>query len=275
MKHYVLHSHPYKFYATVDEEDAGQIVINVGNEKTCVRISVYKEEPFPQLDSLSYNMHCAENMESINAGLLPSAGTAHILRVALKFTYTLFPHLSDIHFLDSSSLECNNDVRVTLSYFYMVKYFNTWYEAKFNAKMLDARRYADYKKFASFMKSEIAEKTYDEFANKYLSSFFNNPRMKIFKRLLEPYFAQARTYHDFFKAVADDNDCIVFQHWLAYFIKKNITVDDFEEAKWYIPRSTIDGYADVEFQEVAHAHLVGGRKRIMRNQVFPFAIATN
>lgn len=236
-KYYEIKSGVYTFHAIVFKEDE-MYRIRFGGKKACVSFTVYKGDKNPNLDSLSYDQsRCVAK--------------GSMAKVAMAFLYKLFPKLGDVYLCDWSDITCNNDVRVVLYQYYLVKYCKTWYQQKFGAVPVDSDSNEDSKviaKFIKHIKDPASKLSYEDFTKRYIESYFRPQHKERLKSLLRPHYENARTYHEFFKDVSGEFDCMIFHKWLNAFFKRHCHAL-FQEMFWRIPKENIE-YPDVSVRKL-------------------------
>jgi hypothetical protein len=119
-----------------------------GLKKFCLIASYSKDNPYEiYIDRIEKRDICIVN------GTLSDfeEGTVKFVKTALCTMKQLYPHVRKYTLKDNSQLVCNDTAndknKILLSYDYILKYNQTWYQSKFNAELPD-----------SFM--DIAHKSY-------------------------------------------------------------------------------------------------------------------
>lgn len=71
---------------------------------------------------------------NVSGNLERGKGTQHMLKTAMQFAITQYPHISGkFLFKDASSIQCKLDFKLSLAVFSVLNTGKTWYEKKFNA----------------------------------------------------------------------------------------------------------------------------------------------
>jgi hypothetical protein len=105
-----------------------------GKDAYCVFIAI-KSPTEVYLDRVETNEACVKNGKLDHRG-----ATAQMVSVALWTLKELLPGLTNIPLIDDSSIECQKGsklYKLSLSYDYILKYNETWYERNFHARLLE------------------------------------------------------------------------------------------------------------------------------------------
>ena len=231
-RYYAIRVHPYVFHASVIKANRHEYKISFGGKEGCVSMTVYTDDLYPHLDGL-------------RAEEEPLPSTLRMAKAAIRFMYTLFPNQRDIQLNDTSKCEGH---KMNLAYFYMVKYLQTWYQAKFAAVPIADNDKLWLANLANFIKSPYKEATFDEFVNAYIVGRVLHHDIPTLAKKIRPAFNRNGTYHAFFKDVADQHDCDIFNDWLVKFIQSNtpLTLDGM---RWVILKDVAMTFPEVTIDE--------------------------
>ena len=122
----------------------------------------------------------------------------------------------------------------------------TWYEARFNAKMVDDAKYTIYKESLGFLtdpEKKLPFKRFLEIAQPSLEQI----------EILEPIYSTSLTYRDVFNSIPYDIRCDILYPWLPSFMKQYIG-KTFSEKDWKIDANDMD-------ERIPRRTRGGGRKK--------------
>lgn len=179
-----------KFIAII-HEDTYMYRVRYGGKKACVNFSVYKEEErqrrvrgmsiqeYPNLDGVGWSAEC-----SIGSPLENGDGTQTMVKSALCFLVWRFPIIKHVQFIDASKKTCKFNISIDLATFHFSKHGKTWYEDKFDAKLINKnqQKYIDRANVSLDTKHEkdfngFLESTRFEIRRKYKESpYRGSPR---------------------------------------------------------------------------------------------------
>ena len=218
------------------------------------------------IDRVERNSACV-----IDGTLEEKGGTEILVELALWTIHTLFPYISIFSFKDNSHIYCqqgSKEYKLSLSYDYILKYNQTWYQNKFGAKLPDISFHKGQKSYDElfteslkildyplipFKDVGITNKTFVENENIYNTSlsprdFINNLRVKYGKKY-----------------------CFKVGEWLTqYMIQIGILLYD---DSWFIDIESISEPYNFNIQETTNI-IKGGnktqkrRKTIVKNKNF-------
>jgi hypothetical protein len=243
---YKIKCTPYLFEVRIQKDELNECDrISVGGKKICVQFSVYwdkDESKYPQLDGVSYNENCSLDEDF---KLEKKHGTIRMLKASLKFLVSTYPDIEGVVFKDSSMMKCMNDIKISLTDFYIAKHGNTWYCEKFSAEPFQNEEYKT--NLAELNNNLTALKTmpFEEFYATYF--VINKIKLKKSYKLVKEVYKNSKTYRDFISVLHERNgDCAVFKTWLTYFISKVGGAKlNLHNAFFVIRRDVIDGWRDV------------------------------
>lgn len=237
MSYYKIQTPKGTFRASIEETN-DMYKVKYGGKKACVFFSVYKgdDEEYPNLDAIGADKRC-----NVDASL---EDTALLLKSSIQFLIWRFPNIQHIQFLDASTKECENGIKVDLPTFHFAKHGKTWYEDKFGAQLLDRKNKKYFERANIFLEQYHDKESFDMFYKTNVMRFLHN-----FKRvkesdvygMLKICWEESNTYKEFFKSIGS-RDCILFQHWLKPYILslwKRVILDT---TYWKINRKVIDSW---------------------------------
>ncbi len=140
----------------------------------------------------------------------------NIIKTAILYAYNDINSIPIFEFDDDSHIDCTGKLMkpINLAFFYIVYYGKTWYEARFNAKMIDPEKYRNYKNSLSFL-TDPSQKL--EFIKFVRIIRFTLESVDIIY-LLEPYYKTALTYQGFFENIPKSQRCELIHEWLSVFM---------------------------------------------------------
>lgn len=192
------------------------------------------------LPHLLYEPECA-----IGSFLEKGSGSELMIKTSIRYAYNDVKTITKFEFDDDSHIDCiEKDMSkrpprkaikpLNLAYFYIAYHGKTWYEARFNAKMMDAEKYRRYRQSLAFLTDPSKKPPFLEFLQ-IISSIENI-------ELLEKYYSKATTYREFFENIPKVRRCDVLYPWLNTFMKHYIG-SAFDDKGWYIDATIMDSEA--------------------------------
>jgi hypothetical protein len=237
--HYIIKSHPYKFGASIIyDAEYERYVIKLGGKEECVSIHVYNEEPYQcMLTGVSFKEHC-----SIDNILERGQGTEKMLKVSLKFTLSLFPHVNNVYFIDVSKIPCKRNYYLSLAVLSIAKYGTTWYQRKFNAIPENDSVLVALSNIDAKMQGP-KDMHFDKFALKYICK--NKDLRKNTMDGLRLLYNRTSSYREFItEAHTYSKDCLVFKDWLYFFIS-GLEPLNLQAEYFYISKDAINEWNNV------------------------------
>ena len=221
-----------------------------GDYEDCINISyIYKNnKPFEaKIPHLLYEPECA-----VGSFLEKGSGTEIMIRTAILYAYNDVKSIPFFKFDDDSHIDCveKNMIKtpprkptkpVNLAFFYIAYHGKTWYESKFNAKMVDPEKYRKYKNSLSFLRDPSKKPPFIEFLQIIGSSLESTEKIHI----LEGYYNRALTYRDFFENIPKTRRCEILYEWLTTFMRHYIG-STFSDKEWYIDVNNMNNLNDVQ-----------------------------
>jgi len=192
----------------------------IGGEYKCITISYRFESGSPisaSIPLLSYEPEC-----SIGSPLQKGAGTELLIKAAITYCYEQVPSIPIFTFDDTSHIDClvTEGTRpprklkkpLNLAYLSIVYHGKTWYERIFNAKMIDATKYAMYQESLGFLTDSSAKLPFLQF----LELVQPSSEQIIY---MEEYYLSTSTYRDFFERIPKHQRCMCLFGWINRFME--------------------------------------------------------
>lgn len=215
---------PYTFAVKSTPSEYNQIPIGLtfrfGGEYKCITISYRFESGFPvsaSIPLLSYEPEC-----SVGVSLEKGVGTELLIKTAISYCYSQVPSVPIFTFDDTSHIDClvTEDTRpprklkkpLNLAYLSIIYHGETWYERIFNAKMVNAAKYATYQESLGFLTDPSAKLPFLQFLELAQPSGEQIAYM-------EKYYGSTSTYRDFFKSIPKQQQCMCLFGWINRFIE--------------------------------------------------------
>jgi Holliday junction resolvase-like predicted endonuclease len=215
-----------------------------GDYADCVNISYRYENNVPvqvKIPHLLYEPECATD-----SFLESGSGTEIMIKTSIRYSFqdVLLHHvktLPNFEFEDDSHLDCvEKNMKklpprkqrrpLNLAYFYIAYHGKTWYEARFNAKMIDSEKYKKYRQSLDFLTDPRQKVEFVAFLQ-----IIGQPVQNI----VETYYRKASTYRDFFEAIPKTKRCELLSGWLYTFMNHYIG-STFSDKGWFINVHTMD-----------------------------------
>jgi len=246
----IIKSGKYKFNVTRNIQIyRDRILIHTykvgGDFSDCVNISYLYEDNKPvrvKILHLLYEPEC-----SVGSTLDSGGGTELMIKAAINYAYNDVKTLSNFEFEDNSHIDCvvkklNNPLPrkilkpLNLAYFYIAYHGLTWYEARFNAEMIDKTKYKLYKERLKFL-TDVSEKiSYEKFLS-MVGSTFDSVETAAY---LEKLYNKAATYREFFENIPKSKRCDILYPWLNTFME-NYIGSVFDVKGWVINADAMNG----------------------------------
>ena len=236
----IVNAGRYRFKITKNIMKHGDRIINHtykigGDYEECIGISYTYSNNIPVSVSLPYLLYEPEC--SIGSDLQRGIGTELIIKTAMRYAYNDVPTLSIFTFDDMSHIDCvakdltrspprKPSKKVNLSHFSIAYNGMTWYEARFNAKMIDDEAYTKYKKSLEFLTDPKAKLPFERFLE------ISQPSLEQIA-ILEPIYSRSATYRQMFEEIPDAIRCDTLYMWISSFMKHYIG-HTFSEKGWKI-----------------------------------------
>lgn len=206
-----------------------------GHYEDCIGISYKYSNNIPVSVSLPYLLYEPEC--SLGSDLQRGQGIELIIKTAIRYAYNDVPKLPIFTFDDMSHIDCiakdlttspprKPSKKVNLSYFSIAYNGMTWYEARFNAKMIDDEAYNNYKKSLEFLRDPKAKLSFERFLE------IAQPSSEQIA-ILEPIYVRTITYRQMFEEIPEAIRCDTLYMWISSFMKHYIG-HIFSEKGWKI-----------------------------------------
>ena len=122
-----------------------------------------------KIPHLFYEPECA-----VDSFLERGGGTEIMIKTALQYAHKDVPSITIFEFDDDSHIDCiekNMSTKpprksinpLNLAFFSIAYHDMTWYEARFNAKMINAEKYKQYKQSLQFLKDPTKKESFESF----------------------------------------------------------------------------------------------------------------
>jgi len=246
----IINSGKYKFKITTNiqlyEDRITCHTYKVGGDYAdCINISYKYNNNIPvkaMIPHLLYEPECAVGMF-----LERGSGTELMIKTAILYAYNHVKSIPLFEFEDDSNIDCvekNMKLEVprkltkplNLAFYHIAYHGTTWYEARFNAKMIDSEKFKRYRKSLEFLTDPGQKPEFKFFLeiieNKHAK---DSPQLK----MLEKYYNKGVTYRKFFEAIPKDDRCDILYEWLETFMKYYI---DYDNKNWYIDARKMNSY---------------------------------
>ena len=198
-----------------------------GDFSDCVNISYFYEDNKPiraKIPHLLYEPECA-----VGTSLESGGGTEILIKTAIRHAYKEVNTISNFEFEDNSHIDCiEKDISkaiprkiskpLNLAYFYIAYHGMTWYEARFNATMIDNKKYDSYRESLKFLTDPTKKPSYEKFLS-IIGSSLSSVETATY---LEKLYNNTRTYRGFFEAIPKSKRCDILYSWLNTFIENYI-----------------------------------------------------
>ena len=205
-----------------------------GRYGDCINISYKYKDNIPikaMLPHLLYEPECA-----VGTFLEKGSGTEHMIKTAILYAYNDIKSIPIFEFEDDSNIDCATQSPpprkltkpLNLAFFHIAYHGTTWYEARFNAKMLDPEKHKKYKKSLEFL-TDPAKKPEFKFFLEIIEN--KHPEGSSELKNLEKYYNKSLTYRKFFEAIPKEERCNILYEWLDTFMNHYIFYDN---RGWYI-----------------------------------------
>lgn len=220
-------------------DNARSFEILVGGIDYCSNISVYsKRDTVASINNLKYSKRC-----NITEDLESGTGTRHLLNTSMNFVLTMFPNIKTFTLNDASNKDCNKTHSVSLVYYYLVFYGETWYSKTFHAYLKkDTEAYKTLQVFFEKINNISTKKTYTDF----YKTFLRHPdiQKQLIEYDVENIYNSSNNYNDFFSKLKDKIPdkaelCIFVSYFLAQFVNSIYNLSSVSMADWYIDKDTI------------------------------------
>jgi len=206
-----------------------------GKYDNCVNISYSFDKDGIPMKALLGNI-----LSEPECGLLESledGETVWMVKAALQFAHAQVPLLTKFYFEDGSRIDCKKSdgaglpprrlsMPLSLQYFYLAFYGQTWYEAKFGARMVDPALYRKYKATVGFLTDPGEKYPWIEFLR------MTQLMEEADATLKSPYLSSS-TYAEFFSKIPKSERCLALHGWIDTFME-NWFGKVIQHAEWVI-----------------------------------------
>lgn len=213
-------------------------------------------------------------------------GTVKIVKTSLYFIKQLFPDVTTITLFDDSQIYCEENsmqFKLSMSYDYILKYNETWYQKNFNAELpgFISKQYTNKNIFP------IIESEPDSLMDKYNSSLkiLDEPLMNYYLILnIFPQFSQYKDEYETSKSPRDfinklrkklgNQFCFIVGKWLNQYML-HIQIK-FIQSEWYILTTNIQNVPNFSMLQINNKNakriLDGGSKTYKNKKPSGFKI---
>ena len=212
----------------------------------CINISYIYENNKPmkvKIPHLLYEPECA-----VGTTLETGGGTEIMIKTAIRYAYNDVRTLPNFEFEDNSHIDCiEKDLSkskaiprkiskpLNLAYFYIAYHGMTWYEARFNAEMIDNKKYLKYRDSLIFLTDPSKKLSYEKFFSIIASALHDIEIIKYLEKL----YNNTNTYREFFESIPKSKRCDILYTWLNTFME-NYIGSVFSVKEWFINVNTMD-----------------------------------
>lgn len=234
--------------------------------KGCVRIAIDVDDPASELllSGLSYRDSC-----SVYTPLARGLGTIAMIKAALIFVMKMHPNEEYVVLTDASKFDCvipgdNTYISLPLHEYSFIVYGKTWYQRMFGAIPDDAKLLQEMQTCLEQMHAPLPN-TCEELISIKTSNISKRSNLwvyalhadvnKLFIRMKE---AQASCF-EFLHEVFSRESAFARKHAehsvCAYYrlVKINLTIPNFFNSHWKIPRSAIESYAEYSIEPTVNS----------------------
>lgn len=253
------------FEATIKENPYGiNIKIDAKAYNDCINISIDNDDK-----TKAKIPHIQSEPECFN-DIIDNKNTVNFIKASLQFVKHKYPAIKAFEFDDMSKIECGKkridnhvsvrkmDKPLLLAPMYIGISGETWYENKFDAKMINEEYYSKYKEKTNNL-DKIIDINYEKFKWK---NKINEKQDKI----LSKYYSTDKTWKQFFNDIPKKDRCDALFNWIPEFIE-NILNHTYREKGWYI---YIDNMKKTHMEIVTNYNISGGNKTRKRNNNIKF-----
>jgi hypothetical protein len=218
-----------------------------GVRSFCVVIAI-KSESIAYIDRVEFDEFC-----SASGKLQENKGIETILKCALWFTLQKYPTLRRFTLEDDSHIYCikkSRQHKLSLSYDYIVKYGQTWYEKKFGATLPEITLY-DYKKSQDVLDKPPAP---FESISKSISGLKSHEELYRSAKSPREFIDSLRT------SMGHHTYCMEVGKWLTHYMEL-LNVQNFKR-EWFIPADIVKKPSEYEMKELETEPKLGGGRRM-------------
>lgn len=214
----------------------------------CVNISYIYENNKPKRAKIVLESEC-------DIGSTLGGGTEIMIKTLLRYAFNDVPSVHHFEFEDNSHIDCidcpkksvtnNPPIKpkkpLNLAYFFIAYHGMTWYEARFNATMIDKAKYKLYKEKLKFLKEE--KPSFELFLN-IIGSALSSAEEAAY---LEKLYNKTATYREFFESIPKTKRCVVLYSWLNTFMEHYLS-SSFSSSGWVINVNNMDKPAQMVYR---------------------------
>jgi hypothetical protein len=267
------------YYVSVINDNNNSINIGFGNYKSrpCIEILVYNDSPIAILNNVSNDIKCTI-MNDFNINY---QDIILLIKIALHFIINKYTYIQQIILNDNSTINCSNNIKISLADLSFIKYGKTWYEKNFNAipdesnidiidvqksiihNRLNEKINMDSKKFISVNK---------EFLKK--NNISQDKIEKILKKIKDIYHENISVYDYLQNFISEHIECLCYAYIFIYYMNRILY-----DTAWIIKKENIKSY-EIKYsylsteKKASHEKIINRIKNFNKNN-FPEMITYN
>lgn len=192
-----------------------------GDYDNCIGVSYTYNNNKPVSAKIPHALYEPEC--SIGSNLEKGIGTVLMMKTLLRYVHNKIPSITTFQFDDMSHIDCipkNTNKQpprpskkpLSLAYLSIAYNSKTWYEEKFNATLIDSKKYSSYREKISFLKDQHEKVEFTKFLE-----IAKPPIDQI--SYLESIYIKSKTYREFFDAIPKAHRCDILSPWLVQFME--------------------------------------------------------
>ena len=217
-----------------------------GKDTYCIIIAI--DNNIGYIDRVEHDEKCVKD------GSLEETGASiKLVKACLWTVKMLFPEIIKLTLKDDSNINCkkgSKEFKLSLSYDYIIKYNQTWYEKHFGA-VLPSNNTIEYKKSLEVLDEEL--KSFNLISSRFE---YILPYKDIYLSSSTP-----RQFIQNLRNVYGDQYCFEVGGWLSRYMEL-LTVEIFKN-KWYIPIEHVKNIQNYSIEETADT-IKGGKTKKTR-----------
>jgi hypothetical protein len=171
----------------------------------------------------------------------PTINLEEVLKGIIEYSYSEINTINIFNFDDNSHI--NLEHPIYLGFFHIAYHGKTWYEANFNAKMIDSEKYERYKNSLNFLTDSLQKPEFMDFLNIIRGSLQSTKNLDT----LEIYYNKSSTYREFFENIPKTRRYEILHEWLATFMEYYIG-SVFSVKGWYIDVNDMSRHCQINYE---------------------------
>ena len=249
-KKYIIKSFNKTFYCKISNYNENYTISVGGKKDYCFIVSIKKDSPNEAyIDRVDYNEACVKD-----GSLEENGGMYKLISSGLYFIKENFPNVQKITLMDDSHVLCSKEYKLNLAFDYLIKYNETWYQHKFQARLLTP--------FDTLFEESLAALDGPLPDFHFIASLI--PYIEEFQNI----YIECTTPREFIQTIRkiyNTQYCFKVCKWLHHFLN-TLNIKLFKEF-WYIPVKTIQIPEKYSVSET-NDEIRGGKKYTMKNRNF-------